>query len=115
MNKVKEITSGKAKTMFTTSSEDQLIMEFRDDASAFDGKKRASLAGKGSINNQFNAFIMDYLKENGIKNHYIESLDRTHSLVHSLKMFPIECVIRNIATGSICRSCLLYTSPSPRD
>ena len=57
MNKVKEITSGKAKTMFTTSSEDQLIMEFRDDASAFDGKKRASLAGKGSINNQFNAFI----------------------------------------------------------
>ena len=61
MNKVKEITSGKAKTMFTTSSEDQLIMEFRDDASAFDGKKRASLAGKGSINNQFNAFIMDYL------------------------------------------------------
>ena len=62
MNKVKEITSGKAKTMFTTSSEDQLIMEFRDDASAFDGKKRASLAGKGSINNQFNAFIMDYLK-----------------------------------------------------
>ena len=103
MNKVKEITSGKAKTMFTTSSEDQLIMEFRDDASAFDGKKRASLAGKGSINNQFNAFIMDYLKENDIKNHYIESLDSTHSLVHSLKMFPIECVIRNIATGSICR------------
>ena len=66
MNKVKEITSGKAKTMFTTSSEDQLIMEFRDDASAFDGKKRASLAGKGSINNQFNAFIMEHLKNNGI-------------------------------------------------
>ena len=103
MDKVKEITSGKAKTMYTTSSDDLLIMEFRDDASAFDGKKRASLAGKGSINNQFNAFIMNFLTENGIKNHYIESLDSTHSLVNSLDMFPIECVIRNIATGSICR------------
>ena len=88
MNKVKEITSGKAKTMFTTSSEDQLIMEFRDDASAFDGKKIFLL--ERPINNQFNAFIMDYLKENGIKNHYIESLDRTHSLVHSLKMFLLN-------------------------
>ena len=67
-------------------------------------RKSFSCWKRASINNQFNAFIMDYLKENGIKNHYIESLDRTHSLVHSLKMFPIECVIRNIATGSICRS-----------
>ena len=103
MDKVKEIAKGKAKSMFTTSNPNELIMEFRDDASAFDGKKRASLAGKGAVNNQFNAFIMDYLGDNGVEHHLINLIDNTHSLVHSLDMFPIECVIRNRATGSICR------------
>ena len=103
MEKVKEIATGKAKSMFTTGNPNELIMEFRDDASAFDGKKRASLAGKGAINNQFNGFIMNYLGENGIAHHLIDLMDNTHSLVRSLDMFPIECVIRNRATGSICR------------
>ena len=103
MKKVKEIAAGKAKSMFTTNNPNELIMEFRDDASAFDGKKRASLAGKGAVNNQFNAFIMDYLGDNGVEHHLINLMDNTHSLVRSLEMFPIECVIRNRATGSICR------------
>ena len=103
MEKVKEIAAGKAKSMFTTNNANELIMEFRDDASAFDGKKRASLAGKGAVNNQFNAFIMDYLGDNGVEHHLINLMDNTHSLVRSLEMFPIECVIRNRATGSICR------------
>ena len=103
MEKVKEIAAGKAKSMFTTGNPNELIMEFRDDASAFDGKKRASLAGKGAVNNQFNAFIMNYLGDNGIAHHLIDLMDNTHSLVRSLDMFPIECVIRNRATGSICR------------
>ena len=103
MEKVKEIAAGKAKSMFTTNNPNELIMEFRDDASAFDGKKRASLAGKGAVNNQFNAFIMDYLGDNGVEHHLINLIDNTHSLVHSLDMFPIECVIRNRATGSICK------------
>ena len=72
MEKVKEIATGKAKSMFTTNNPDELVMEFRDDASAFDGKKRASLAGKGAVNNQFNAFIMDHLKSNGVETHLIE-------------------------------------------
>ena len=103
MEKVKEIAAGKAKSMFTTNNPNELIMEFRADASAFDGKKRASLAGKGAVNNQFNAFIMDYLGDNGVEHHLINLMDNTHSLVRSLEMFPIECVIRNRATGSICR------------
>ena len=103
MEKVKEIAAGKAKSMFTTNNPNELIMEFRDDASAFDGKKRASLAGKGAVNNQFNAFIMDYLGDNGVDHHLINLMDNTNSLVNSLDMFPIECVIRNRATGSICR------------
>ena len=103
MDKVKEIAKGKAKSMFTTSNPGELIMEFRDDASAFDGKKRASLAGKGAVNNQFNAFIMNYLGDNGVEHHLINLIDNTNSLVSSLDMFPIECVIRNRATGSICK------------
>ena len=66
MKKIKEITKGKAKSMFTTDNEDQLIMHFSDDTSAFDGKKREALLGKGAVNNQFNAFIMKHLKENGV-------------------------------------------------
>ena len=103
MDKVKEIAKGKAKSMFTTSNPGELIMEFRDDASAFDGKKRASLAGKGAVNNQFNAFIMNYLGDNGVKHHLINLIDNTNSLVSSLDMFPIECVVRNRATGSLCK------------
>ena len=72
MEKVKEIAAGKAKSMFTTNNPDELVMEIRDDASAFDGKKRASLAGKGAVNNQFNAFIMNYLGNNGIEHHLID-------------------------------------------
>ena len=80
MDKVKEIAKGKAKSMFTTSNPGELIMEFRDDASAFDGKKRASLAGKGAGNNQFNAFIMNYLGDNGVEHHFINLIDNTNSL-----------------------------------
>ena len=103
MKKINEITTGKAKSLFTTESSDRLIMHFRDDTSAFDGKKKEALLGKGAVNNQFNAFIMDHLQSKGIETHHIEVLNSTDSLVHKLDMFPIECVVRNRATGSICR------------
>ena len=63
MDKIKEITKGKAKSLFTTSNDEQLVMHFSDDTSAFDGKKKEALLGKGAVNNQFNAFIMDHLKK----------------------------------------------------
>ena len=116
MNKLKEITKGKAKSMFTTENEDHLIMHFSDDTSAFDGKKKEALLGKGAVNNQFNAFIMEHLKKNGVESHLIEVIDNTDSLVYKLDMFPIECVIRNRASGSICRRLgtedgLIFESP----
>ena len=103
MKKIKEITKGKAKSMFKTENEEHLIMHFSDDTSAFDGKKKEALLGKGVINNQFNAFIMDHLKKNGIETHLVEVIDNSDSLVYKLDMFPIECVIRNRASGSICK------------
>ena len=103
MEKIKEITKGKAKSLFTTSNDDQLVMHFSDDTSAFDGKKKEALLGKGAVNNQFNAFIMEHLEKNGVETHHIQVLNNNDSLVYKLDMFPIECVIRNRASGSICR------------
>jgi phosphoribosylaminoimidazole-succinocarboxamide synthase len=103
MEKIKELTKGKAKSLFTTSDDNRLIMHFSDDTSAFDGKKKEALLGKGAVNNQFNAFIMDHLQNNGVKTHHIEVLNNNDSLVWNLNMFPIECVIRNRASGSICK------------
>ena len=103
MDKLSQITTGKAKSLFSTAHPDQLIMEFRDDTSAFDGKKMEALDNKGNVNNQFNAFVMEFLATKGIETHFIELLTSNESLVKKLDMFPIECVVRNRATGSLCK------------
>ena len=103
MEKQKLLAQGKAKSMYETVSESVLLMEFRDDASAFDGKKMSALNNKGKVNNQFNAFILDLLAKEGIETHFIETISTHESLVKKLDMFPIECVVRNRATGSLCR------------
>ncbi len=95
--------SGKAKSIFATDDSDTLLMEFRDDTSAFDGRKTAELSRKGMVNNHFSAFIMQKLESAGVKTHHMSMLDGTRSLVRNLDMIPVECVVRNIATGSICR------------
>ena len=103
MEKREELISGKAKSVYTTDDPDKMIMLFRDDTSAFDGEKVEKLARKGMVNNRFNAFIMTRLQEAGIPTHQEELLSDNESLVKKLDMFPIECVVRNIAAGSICR------------
>lgn len=92
---------GKAKNLYQTEQTGQLLLHFRDDTSAFNGKKTARLTHKGKINNQFNAFIMQLLQKHGVRNHFIRMLDPQSSLVQHLTMVPIECVIRNYAAGSI--------------
>ena len=103
MEKISQITTGKAKSLYTTNDEQYLVMEFRDDTSAFDGKKTAALENKGKVNNQFNAFIMEFLSTKEINTHFIKLLSNNESLVRNLDMFPIECVVRNRATGSLCK------------
>ena len=103
MEKISQITTGKAKSLYTTNEQDQLSMEFRDDTSAFDGKKIEALDNKGKVNNQFNAFVMEFLASKGIETHFIKLLSNKESLVYKLEMFPIECVVRNRATGSLCK------------
>lgn len=103
MERRKEVYSGKAKSVYETDSPDSLIMLYRNDTSAFDGKKLAKLENKGMVNNKFNAFIMTKLEAAGIPTHFERLLSEQESVVKRLKMIPVECVVRNIAAGSICR------------
>jgi phosphoribosylaminoimidazole-succinocarboxamide synthase len=103
MEKRSELYSGKAKTVYTTADADRLVLFFRDDTSAFDGQKVEQFPRKGEINNKINAFIMKKLAAAGIPTHFERLLSAQESLVKRLTMFPIECVVRNLATGSLCR------------
>ena len=101
VEKLAELYAGKAKSIYTTSQPSELIMHFRDDTSAFDGKKLEQLERKGKVNNIFNAFIMEKLSAAGIPTHFIRRLNDRDSLVKNLTMLPVECVIRNISAGSL--------------
>lgn len=103
MEKKAELYAGKAKSVYTTDDPDKLIMHFRNDTSAFDGEKMEQLERKGMVNNKFNAFIMQKLEEAGIPTHFEQLLSDEESVVKCLEMIPIECVVRNIAAGSIVR------------
>lgn len=103
LEKKSQLYAGKAKSVYTTNEEDKLILLFRNDTSAFNGEKIEQLDRKGMVNNKFNASIMLHLKKEGINTHFVERISDQESVVKRLKMFPIECVVRNIAAGSICK------------
>src|SRR3989338_8025466 len=101
MKKLQQIYSGKAKTLYKTDQANLLIVEFRDDATAFNGVKKAQFAKKGLLNNCINAFLMQKLKESGLAVHFEKLISPTESLVKELEMIRLECVVRNIASGSL--------------
>lgn len=101
MEKRTELYRGKAKSVYNTDDPDRLILLFRNDTSAFDGKKIEQLDRKGMINNRFNAFIMQKLEAAGIPTQFDRLLSDTECLVKKLDMIPVECVVRNYATGSL--------------
>lgn len=103
MEKKQELYSGKAKSVFATDDNDYVVLSFRDDTSAFDGEKVEQLSRKGEVNNKFNAHIMQYLADNGVPTHFEKLLNDTESLVKNMKMIPVECVVRNVASGSLVR------------
>jgi phosphoribosylaminoimidazole-succinocarboxamide synthase len=103
MEKRAELYAGKAKSVYTTDDPDRLILHFRDDTSAFDGQRIEQLARKGMVNNRFNAFIMGKLQAAGIPTHFEQLLSDNEVLVKRMEMIPVECVVRNIAAGSLVR------------
>ena len=96
--------TGKAKSVYRTDTKGQLIVEFRDDITAFDGGKKDTLRNKGSYNAEVSAFIFEYLARNGVKTHFVKMLDPHRMVVRELEMIKLEVIVRNLAAGSIVRN-----------
>jgi phosphoribosylaminoimidazole-succinocarboxamide synthase len=103
MEKRELLYTGKAKSVYATDDADRVVILYRNDTSALDGKRIEQLDRKGMVNNRFNAFIMDKLAAAGIPVHHEKLLSDTESLVKKLTMVPVECVVRNFAAGSLVR------------
>lgn len=103
MEKRDQLYAGKAKSVYRTDDPERFVLLFRDDTSAFDGEKKEQLNRKGMVNNRFNAFIMEKLEAAGVPTHFEGLLSPVESLVKKLDMIPVECVVRNISAGSLCR------------
>ncbi|OPX64011.1 MULTISPECIES: phosphoribosylaminoimidazolesuccinocarboxamide synthase [unclassified Methanoregula] len=104
MKQGKLLYSGKAKSVYLTDDRDTLIVEFRDDITAFDGGKKDTLKNKGSYNAGVSAFFFEYLEKHGVKTHFITMLDNHRMAVRRLQMIPLEVIVRNVAAGSIVRN-----------
>ena len=103
MEKLEKIYEGKAKILHKTSDPDLLIQYFKDDASAFNGKKKGTIVDKGVMNNHISSRIFEYLEENGVKTHFVKSLNDREMLVKNLEIIPVEVVLRNVAAGGLCK------------
>ena len=99
--KGKELYSGKAKTVFRTNNPQQLIMEFRDSLTAFDGKKKSEASKKGYYNAQISAKLLKLVESNGVKTHFEYMLSDTEMVVKAVDIIKIEVIVRNLAAGSL--------------
>jgi phosphoribosylaminoimidazole-succinocarboxamide synthase len=101
MDKGTLLYEGKAKQVYATDRPDCVIVRYKDDATAFDGKKRGTITGKGELNNRMTAIFFELLSAAGIPTHFIEQLSEREQLVKRVTIVPIEVVVRNIAAGSL--------------
>lgn len=101
MQKRTMLYEGKAKRVYETDDKDLYIVSYKDDATAFNGKKRGSILGKGAINNKVTNHMMQLLEGKGIPTHFDEQLSDTDTLVKAVKIIPLEVIVRNIAAGSL--------------
>ncbi|MBR3504460.1 MAG: phosphoribosylaminoimidazolesuccinocarboxamide synthase [Clostridia bacterium] len=100
MEKRDMIYEGKAKKVYTTDDENLVIVSYKDDATAFNGLKKGTIAGKGAINNQMSNFLMQMLEKNGVPTHFVEQLSERDTVVKRVRIVPLEVIIRNISAGS---------------
>ncbi|HKM21438.1 MAG TPA: phosphoribosylaminoimidazolesuccinocarboxamide synthase [Lachnospiraceae bacterium] len=100
MKKVELLYEGKAKKVYTTEDPDVLIVDYKDDATAFNGEKKGTIVGKGVINNRMTNYVFKILEEQGVPTHYIEELSDRETAVKKVSIVPLEVIIRNIAAGS---------------
>lgn len=103
MNKGQLLYEGKAKRLYTTEDTEILFVEYKDSATAFNGEKKAEIAGKGNLNNQITTLLFEKLQANGIESHFVKRLSANEQLVRKVEIIPIEVVTRNIAAGSLAK------------
>lgn len=94
---------GKAKKVFATSDPAVVRVLHKDDATAFNGEKRGTIAGKGAINNQVSNLLFRYLEEHGVPTHFVEEVSERETLVRKVEIIPLEVVVRNLAAGSFAK------------
>ena len=100
MNKGNKLYEGKAKIIYETKDKNLVIQHFKDDATAFNNLKKAKVEGKGVLNNRISEFILSNLSQCGVKTHLVKRLNMREQLIKKAEIFPIEFIVRNIATGS---------------
>jgi phosphoribosylaminoimidazole-succinocarboxamide synthase len=100
MDKREMVYEGKAKKVFRTQEPDKFIIQYKDDATAFNGQKKGTIAGKGVVNNIMSNILFKYLEGSGIPTHFLEQISDGETLVKAVTILPLEVIIRNVTAGS---------------
>lgn len=100
MQKLEQIYEGKAKKVYKTDDPERYIVDYKDDATAFNGLKKGTIAGKGIINNQMSNRLMQMIEQKGVPTHFVKELSERETLVKKVSIVPLEVIVRNIAAGS---------------
>ena len=103
MEKREQLYEGKAKKVFATDDPEKVVVSYKDDATAFNGEKKGTIAGKGVINNKMTNHLMQRLEQAGVPTHYVEQLSDTDTVVKKVSIVPLEVIIRNISAGSFAK------------
>lgn len=103
MEKTIQLYEGKAKKVYATNDENLVIVSYKDDATAFNGLKKGTIAGKGIVNNRMSNMLMRMLEEHGVKTHFVEELSDRETAVKKVSIVPLEVIIRNISAGSFAK------------
>ena len=103
MKKLEQVYEGKAKKVFATDDPELFIVDYKDDATAFNGEKKGTIAGKGVINNRVTNYLMGLLEKEGVPTHFVKELSERETLVKKVSIVPLEVIIRNISAGSFAK------------
>ena len=103
MEKLQQLYEGKAKKVYATADENLYIVSYKDDATAFNGLKKGTIAGKGVINNRMSNMLMQMLEQEGVPTHFVKELSDRDTLVKKVSIVPLEVIIRNISAGSFAK------------
>ena len=103
MKKLEQLYEGKAKKVFKTDDPKCLIVDYKDDATAFNGEKKGQIVGKGVVNNTMTNIILQLLEQKGVPTHYVEQISDRETIVKAVKIIPLEVITRNISAGSFAK------------